>query len=105
LPDRAPGFLFRAKPTLMTEDSSAAVMDAIFGSPDEEDRGRLLKIFQDFLLSQVTKFNEAQKGAQHAAPAKGKGKAVNMDELIGNTDGFADSGCAASAPCCAERRC
>jgi cohesin loading factor subunit SCC2 len=85
-----PGFLFRAKPTLMTEETSATVMDAIFHSPDEADHARLLKIIQDFLLSQVTKFNESQKGA--AAAAKGKGKAVNMDELIGNTDGFADSG-------------
>lgn len=82
------GFLFRAKPTLMTLDSSAAVMDAIFASPDENDHGRLLKIFQDFLLSQVAKHNETIKGTQ----GKGKGKAVNMDELIGNTDGFADSG-------------
>jgi cohesin loading factor subunit SCC2 len=77
----------------MTEESSAAVMDEIFKSEDEEDHGRLLKIIQDFLLSQVTKHNEAQKqkGAQ-ASLAKSKGKAVNMDELIGNTDGFADSG-------------
>jgi cohesin loading factor subunit SCC2 len=85
------GYIFRAKPTLMTEDSSASVMDAIFNSPEEEDQGRLLKIIQDFLLSQVTKHNETLKGAQ-ATAAKGKGKAVNMDELIGNADGFADSG-------------
>jgi cohesin loading factor subunit SCC2 len=88
--DSCLGFLFRAKPTLMTLESSAAVMDAIFASPDENDRGRLLKIFQDFLLSQVAKHNETIKGTQNNG--KGKGKAVNMDELIGNTDGFADSG-------------
>jgi cohesin loading factor subunit SCC2 len=39
----------------MTAEDSASVMDDIFTSPDEESRGRLLKIIQDFLLSQAAK--------------------------------------------------
>lgn len=48
----------------MTVESSAAMMDAIFRSPDEEDHGRLLSIMQEFLLSQVSKVVEQQKGEQ-----------------------------------------
>jgi cohesin loading factor subunit SCC2 len=99
------GFLFRARPTLMVADTSAAVMDAIFQSREEDARGRLLKIMQDFLFSQVAKHVEGQKGVYIITASdelfravvggkatKGKGKAVNMDELIGTSDGFADSG-------------
>ncbi|KIJ60270.1 hypothetical protein HYDPIDRAFT_32393 [Hydnomerulius pinastri MD-312] len=82
------GFLFRAQPTLMTLEQSAGIMDAIFASPDEESRGRLLRIMQDFLVSEAAKHTEKQKG-----PAQGKSDGVvDMAELVGNTDGFADSG-------------
>ncbi|KZP26313.1 hypothetical protein FIBSPDRAFT_1040859 [Athelia psychrophila] len=83
------GFLFRAQPSLMTLDQSATIMDAIFASPDEESRGRLLKIMQEFLVSEAAKHSAKEKES-----AKGKSKAagVNMEELVGNTDGFADSG-------------
>ncbi|KAG6831056.1 hypothetical protein H0H87_006298, partial [Tephrocybe sp. NHM501043] len=83
------GFLFRAQPTLMTMERSSAIMDSIFASPEEEPRGRLLKIMQDFLVSEAAKHSAKEKES-----AKGKAKAVdvNMDELVGNTDGFADSG-------------
>ncbi|KAG9101090.1 Sister chromatid cohesion protein 2 [Ceratobasidium sp. 370] len=80
------GFLFRAHPSLLTRDDSAEMMDAIFASPQEEAQARLLKIMQDFLLSEASKHTHA---ANHKPK---KGGAVNMDELIGNTDGFADSG-------------
>jgi cohesin loading factor subunit SCC2 len=46
----------------MIAESSAEVMDAIFQSREEDARGRLLKIMQDFLFSQVTKHVEGQKG-------------------------------------------
>ncbi|TCD62425.1 Sister chromatid cohesion protein 2 [Steccherinum ochraceum] len=84
------GFLFRAQPTLLTAESSAAIMDAIFISDEEDGRSRLLRIMQDFLLSEADK---------HSAEQKDKGKLsaavngdVDMQELVGNTDGFADSG-------------
>lgn len=85
------GFLFRAQPTLMTLESSAMIMDATFASQEEEGRARLLKIMQEFLVSEATK--HAQKG-KGKADAKGKQSLteVNMEELVGNTDGFADSG-------------
>ena len=90
------GFLFRAQPALMTAEPSAKIMDAIFSSPQEETRGRLLKILQDFLIAEATKHAANEKAS---ASTKGKGAAgkVNMEELIGNTDGFADSGYVAQA--------
>ncbi|CAK5269780.1 unnamed protein product [Mycena citricolor] len=85
------GFLFRAQPTLMTTERSAAVMDDIFSSSDEERRGRLLKIIQDFLISEAIKHSSKLKDSA-SLKAKAKAGAVDMDELVGNTDGFADSG-------------
>jgi cohesin loading factor subunit SCC2 len=40
-----------------------SIMDQIFASPEEEGKGRLLKIILDFLISESEK---------HAALAKGK---------------------------------
>ncbi|KAI0317644.1 hypothetical protein OF83DRAFT_1120276 [Amylostereum chailletii] len=84
------GFLFRAHPSLMTLDTSATIMDDIFSSPEEDGRTRLLKIMQDFLVSEAAKHALKEKNAVggKAIPVSD----VNMDELIGNTDGFADSG-------------
>jgi cohesin loading factor subunit SCC2 len=85
----SPGFLFRAQPSLMTLDRSATIMDAIFASPDEESRGRLLRIMQEFLVSEAAKHSTKEK---ESAKGKSKNVDVNMEELVGNTDGFADSG-------------
>jgi cohesin loading factor subunit SCC2 len=103
---RCTGFLFRAQPTLMTLERSATIMDAIFTSQEEEGRGRLLKILQDFLVSEASKHATKEKGSVFGIfllpgsykhwldERKGTNKSsdVNMDELVGNTDGFADSG-------------
>ncbi|KAL6300065.1 hypothetical protein BKA93DRAFT_803226 [Sparassis latifolia] len=83
------GFLFRAQPALMTSDGSASIMDAIFASPTEEARGRLLKILQEFLVSEAAKHAAKEKTNTKGKTVPGK---VNMEELVGNTDGFADSG-------------
>lgn len=56
------GFLFRAQPALMTAEPSAKIMDSIFASPVEEARGRLLKILQDFLVSEAAKHAANEKG-------------------------------------------
>lgn len=82
------GFLFRAQPTLMTLEQSAGIMDAIFASPDEESRGRLLRILQDFLVSEAAKHTEQQKGSGQVKKEGG----LDMAQLVGNTDDFADSG-------------
>jgi hypothetical protein len=37
-------------------------MDAIFSSPDEESRGRLLRIMQEFLVSEAAKHSTKEKG-------------------------------------------
>ena len=90
----------------MTLETSATIMDAIFTSPEEEARGRLLKIMQDFLITESTKQSAQEKGqailraeyyegAETVAAAhktKNTPTKVNMEELVGNTDGFADSG-------------
>lgn len=60
--DLSAGFLFRAYPTLMTHDSSADLMDRIFSSNDEEAKGRLLRILQDFLSSESSKHAAQEKG-------------------------------------------
>ncbi|KDR82399.1 hypothetical protein GALMADRAFT_220397 [Galerina marginata CBS 339.88] len=83
------GFLFRAQPTLMTMERSAHIMDDIFASQEEEGKGRLLKIIQDFLVSEASKHSAKEK---ESSKGKTKPSDVNMDELVGNTDGFADSG-------------
>ncbi|KAI9448916.1 sister chromatid cohesion C-terminus-domain-containing protein [Russula earlei] len=85
------GFLFRAQPTLMTLESSAMIMDATFASPEEDGHARLLKIMQEFLVSEAAKHAQKEKNKTNT-----KGRQVptdiNMEELVGNTDGFADSG-------------
>ncbi len=75
----------------MTLESSAMIMDATFTSQEEEGRARLLKIMQEFLVSEAAKHAQKEKSK---ASTKGKQAAteVNMEELVGNTDGFADSG-------------
>lgn len=45
----------------MTLESSAAIMDAIFASPEEDSRGRLLKIMQEFLISEASKHADKEK--------------------------------------------
>ncbi|KAG6888734.1 hypothetical protein C0995_006386 [Termitomyces sp. Mi166 len=61
------GFLFRAQPTLMTMERSASVMDTIFASPEEESRARLLKIIQEFLVSEAAKHSAKEKGIVSSA--------------------------------------
>uniref|UniRef100_D8PZC4 Sister chromatid cohesion protein n=1 Tax=Schizophyllum commune (strain H4-8 / FGSC 9210) TaxID=578458 RepID=D8PZC4_SCHCM len=82
------GFLFRAYPTLMSTQDSAVIMDKVFSGDDEEARARILRIMQEFLQSQEQKHAMQERESQKAGGASD----VNMDELVGNTDGFADSG-------------
>ena len=88
----------------MTLEQSAGIMDAIFASPDEESRGRLLRILQDFLVSEAAKHTEQQKGTPFFPDTDsclkfciGSGQVkkeggLDMAQLVGNTDDFADSG-------------
>ncbi len=85
------GFLFRTQPTLMTLESSAMIMDATFASQEEEGRTRLLKIMQEFLVSEAAKHAQKEK-SKAGAKSKPAPTGINMEEFIGNTDGFADSG-------------
>ena len=67
----------------------------------------MLRIIQEFLVSEAEKHAALQKGMLiflfldtvinlwylDSSKAKAKTGDINMDELVGNTDGFADSGC------------
>jgi cohesin loading factor subunit SCC2 len=95
------GSLFKGFPTLMMRPESGAIMDAIFEDADRKDaRSRLLFLMQDFLSTQAIKNKEdptevvRSKGtpSKRATPKKQQ-DGVDLNELIGNTDGFADSGC------------
>ncbi|KAH7103288.1 hypothetical protein BKA62DRAFT_696412 [Auriculariales sp. MPI-PUGE-AT-0066] len=86
------GFLFRAYPTLMITDESAELMDRIFKGNQNDIRARLLKIIQDFLVSESQKHSAREKEAQ----AKAAATSVNMDKLVGNTQDFAESGVASA---------
>ena len=75
----------------MTLESSAMIMDATFTSQEEEGRARLLKIMQEFLVSEAAKHTQKEK-SKAGPKSKPALTDVNMEELVGNTDGFADSG-------------
>jgi cohesin loading factor subunit SCC2 len=53
----------------MTLSRSASVMDEIFASPDEDGRGRLLKIIQEFLVSEAAKHSANEKGSSKVPDA------------------------------------
>ncbi|CED83634.1 Sister chromatid cohesion protein SCC2/Nipped-B [Phaffia rhodozyma] len=77
------GFLFREFPTFMVEAISLRLMDDMFASGDLETIGVLLNSIQDFLISQA---------ARLPAQPDGSSREVNMTELIGDTETFAESG-------------
>ncbi|BGP35332.1 Sister chromatid cohesion protein 2 [Rhodotorula toruloides] len=90
------GFIYRAYPTLMMHPSSTAIMDAIFDSPNPALHVQVLRIIQDFLASQE---RAAASVASTATDKKAKKKGstgVKMEELVGNVEGFADSGVASA---------
>ena len=102
------GFLFRAQPSLLIAESSSHIMDEIFNSQDEEARCRLLKIMQEFLVAEAEKYATLQKEkSRQPVPyairpthrdlvvlrTQIAESTLNMEELVGNTDQFADSGC------------
>ncbi|KPV73441.1 uncharacterized protein RHOBADRAFT_55179 [Rhodotorula graminis WP1] len=89
------GFVYRAHPTLMLHQASTAIIDAIFESPAPQMHHQILRIIQDFLASQ-----ERAVAVAAALPVdKKRKKAINgvkMEELVGNVEGFADSGVASA---------
>ncbi|GAA5926432.1 cohesin-loading factor complex subunit SCC2 [Sporobolomyces koalae] len=86
-------FIWRAHPTLMLEPSSVEIIDAGFESSDRATQLHVLRIIQDFLAAQ-----ERSKLPMSVNNKKQKktGTAVRMDELVGNVEGFADSGVASA---------
>ncbi|GAA5875871.1 hypothetical protein JCM1840_002960 [Sporobolomyces johnsonii] len=86
-------FVYRAHPTFMLHSDSTDIIDAIFAAPNPQMHLQVLRIVQDFLASQ-------ERSAAGTAPGGAKKKkaeqGVKMDELVGNVQGFADSGVASA---------
>lgn len=74
----------------MLRPASVTIMDQVFASEDRAAHAQLLKIIQDFLVSQSTAKEE--KVDRKTGGKAAKDTAVDMNALIGNLDGFADSG-------------
>lgn len=85
------GFIFRSHPSLMLSDEISEVMDNIFKAGSGTDRELLLKIILESLSSNQHSLTDEPI----SSPSKKEVvevERVNMDELVGNTDKFADSG-------------
>lgn len=90
------GFVFRTHPVLMINEASTTIIDAVFDAADVAPRLQLLRIIQDFLLSQeqaqaTAAASTRPKKKQKGVPAGGD-DGVELDELVGNVEGFAESG-------------
>ncbi|KAM0792017.1 hypothetical protein ACM66B_007127 [Microbotryomycetes sp. NB124-2] len=82
------GFLFRSRPTLMQDARATAILDQVFESQLPQAQLQLLKILQDFFASRA-------KATAQVAEMKKKSsgeRSVKMDELVGISDDFAESG-------------
>ncbi|PWN20858.1 hypothetical protein BCV69DRAFT_283065 [Microstroma glucosiphilum] len=101
------GTLFRGFPLLMIEDKGMEVMDAAFGSEQNSDKEMLLRIILDFLTTDSAKRAPTKAdaktisgdatsirpgGRKSLSKDGGQPTRVDMSELVGNTDNFADSG-------------
>lgn len=71
----------------MLKPGSTAILDAIFASKDEKGIFQVLRIIQDFLASQ-DRAPIVQPGAKVKVET-----GIKIEELVGNVEGFADSGC------------
>ncbi|TKA56971.1 hypothetical protein B0A53_01372 [Rhodotorula sp. CCFEE 5036] len=94
------GFVFRTHPVLMINEASTTIIDAVFDAADVAPRLQLLRIIQDFLLSQeqaqaTAAASTRPKKKQKGVPAGGN-DGVELDELVGNVEGFAESGVASA---------
>jgi len=93
----------------MTSEPSTRIMDKIFQSDSDETKGRMLKILHDFLVSEASKHAEVEKEKGEILSifiqsvllnpviglkvTNGAYEKVNLAELVGNTEDFAESGC------------
>lgn len=73
----------------MIEPASTSIIDAVFESADLGLHLQIIRIIQNFLASQ-------ERPSSSAPTIKSQRKkvevGVQMDELVGNVEGFADSG-------------
>lgn len=85
------GFVFRSYPSLMIGEVIAQIMDDVFKSGSATDRELLLKIILDSLSSNQHSLPDEPSSSSPRKKDVAVEK-VDMDELVGNTDRFADSG-------------
>jgi len=94
----------------MTLEPSTRIMDKIFQSDSDETKGRMLKILHDFLVSEASKHAEMEKEKEKGViipefirlvllnpviglkVSNGADEKLNLAELVGNTEDFAESG-------------
>jgi cohesin loading factor subunit SCC2 len=74
--------------------SSTGIIDAIFDSPNPQMHLQVLRIIADFLASQE---QASASAAVQTTKKKKVVQGVKMEELVGNVEGFADSGCVFSS--------
>lgn len=99
------GSLFRGFPLMMISEDGMEVMDAVFAKGTPAEVEMLLRIILDFLTVDSERRAPERLAAAEAVASSAKAtgrksntsssaasKAVNMKELVGNTDSFADSG-------------
>lgn len=86
------GFVWRAHPRLLQRAASFDILDAALAPASRPpDQLHVLRIIQDFLASQEGREQEENRKPIAAKKgAAGKKKGVRIDDLVGNTDGFAD---------------
>ncbi|KAK4046628.1 Sister chromatid cohesion protein 2 [Microbotryomycetes sp. JL201] len=84
------GFLFRGRPTLMQDSRATAILDEVFASRQPQAQLQLLRILQDFFTSRAKK--TAQAAEQKKKQASNGERQVRMEELVGVSDEFAESG-------------
>ncbi|PWN45724.1 hypothetical protein IE81DRAFT_167089 [Ceraceosorus guamensis] len=96
------GFMFRAHPGLITKDSTRKIMSRVFRDGDAGERDLLLRIVREFLTSEQRRSSPEAANAKNRASLSNSAtliatpQKVEMNELIGNTETFADTGVSAA---------
>ncbi|CEH15817.1 Sister chromatid cohesion protein SCC2/Nipped-B [Ceraceosorus bombacis] len=96
------GFMFRAHPGLITKESTRKIMSRVFHDGDAGERDLLLRIVREFLTSEQRRSSPEAANAKNRASLSSSAtriatpQKVEMNELIGNTETFADTGVSAA---------
>ncbi|KAJ3215578.1 Sister chromatid cohesion protein 2 [Dinochytrium kinnereticum] len=84
---QALGHLFSIQPRIMLRDDARRLMDGVFQSGAAGQKIDLIKVFEEFLLSEQSRIDTSK--------AKGEGKqaeGIDLQVLVGNAEEMGDSG-------------